>query len=649
MKLFAIFHLNLMFSSIPEENRKTVIQRCYWPILRLIEDHGFPIGLELSGITLETIVQLDPLWIELFRSLLHQGKVECVGSGYSQLIGPLVPASVNRANLRIGNDVYERILGVRPRLALVNEQAWSAGLVEHYCDAGYAGIFMDYDNPAQYADWPESLQHYPQRAQGITGNSIPVVWSRSIVFQKLQRLAHGELEQDEYLNYIENLHVPEDGWLPIYGNDAEIFDYRPGRFSTEAQCEGSGEWDIIATTFHALHDRGYIFHLPSQTLDALDHPQAGKTLALTSAEQPVPVKKQLKYNICRWAVTGKNDFRINSKCRAIADALEQHTSPSDDLWRELCYCWSSDFRTHITPKRFSAFTRRLDALYEKSQATQTAVSVHVHGRPAEHSTRFFNLHTDSVRLKLNTAKGLAIDAVGFATHNHEPYIGTLEHGYFNDIRLGADFFSGHCILEGPGIPKETDLVRVIPLLHETQEYIQAACTILLHSGTVHKVIRAYNHQEKIDIRYAFDFPAPPTGTLRLGHITLFCKKLSSDGLFYQTANGGPREVFPLQGQSFDHGNNVSFLVSSSHAAGMTDAECIVGGKHAAFCIKSLAPEHAFVAVVSYQQASPAPFFRIAFSMQEMDDTSSCSSCSSMPFTFSTGFSITPFSEALSHV
>ena len=34
-----------------------------------------------------------------------------------------------------GNEIYERLLGIRPSLALINEQAYSAGLVPLYLDA----------------------------------------------------------------------------------------------------------------------------------------------------------------------------------------------------------------------------------------------------------------------------------------------------------------------------------------------------------------------------------------------------------------------------------------------------------------------------------------------------------------------------------
>ena len=45
LHLFAFFHLNLAFSSIEEEQRGEVIERCYWPLLELAQECG-PIGIE---------------------------------------------------------------------------------------------------------------------------------------------------------------------------------------------------------------------------------------------------------------------------------------------------------------------------------------------------------------------------------------------------------------------------------------------------------------------------------------------------------------------------------------------------------------------------------------------------------------------------
>src|SRR5262244_3390108 len=86
--------------------------------------------------------------------------------------------------------------------------------------------------------------------------------------------------------------------------------------------------------------------------------QADEPLRLESAVCPVPVKKQRKYNLSRWAVTGRDDIGINAACERICRHLVAADAPDAD-WKELCYLWSSDFRTHITEKRWTAYCVRL--------------------------------------------------------------------------------------------------------------------------------------------------------------------------------------------------------------------------------------------------------------------------------------------------
>jgi hypothetical protein len=128
LNVLSLFHLNLAFSSIEEEQRPDVIARCYWPLLRLPDAIGAPIAIEATGYTLETIHAIDPAWTAELRRLTGTGQVEFIGSGYAQLIGPLVPARVNRANLELGQNSYQAILGLRPQIALVNEQPSLRGL-----------------------------------------------------------------------------------------------------------------------------------------------------------------------------------------------------------------------------------------------------------------------------------------------------------------------------------------------------------------------------------------------------------------------------------------------------------------------------------------------------------------------------------------
>ncbi|MEA3643542.1 MAG: hypothetical protein VBE63_26965 [Lamprobacter sp.] len=62
LDLYSFFHLNLAYSAIEEEDRPRVIERCYWPLLRLARWRGLPFGVELSGFTLECMAEIDSAW-----------------------------------------------------------------------------------------------------------------------------------------------------------------------------------------------------------------------------------------------------------------------------------------------------------------------------------------------------------------------------------------------------------------------------------------------------------------------------------------------------------------------------------------------------------------------------------------------------------
>ncbi len=361
LRLYTAFHLNLAYSSIEEERRAEVVARCYRPLLDLARDLGLPFGIEASAYTLEAAPGADPGWFGDLRTLVSDGPCEFIGSGYTQLIGPLVPAEVNLANLRLGNDAYERMLGARPAIALVNEQAYSVGLVAHYVEAAYRAIVMEWDNPAAvHPEWPAEWRYLPQIAHGQHDEQIPLIWNKSLAFQKFQRYAHGEIELDEYLEYLGSHVSASPRVFPLYGGDIEVFDFRPGRYRTEAELTEGVEWERIRRLMETLlADDRFAFVAPSTALDMLDLPGAGNGLHLESAEQPIPVKKQGKYNLTRWAVTGRADLEINTECWRAYERVRADPVADDDRWRELCYLWSSDFRTHITEKRWAAYRDRL--------------------------------------------------------------------------------------------------------------------------------------------------------------------------------------------------------------------------------------------------------------------------------------------------
>lgn len=632
LRLYTVFHLNMAYSSIEEEQRADVIRRCYWPLLRLATEHGVPVGLDASGYTLETVAALDPLWVAALREEVAAGRCELVGTGYAQLIGPLVPAAVNAANLRTGNEVYERLLGIRPAIALVNEQAWAAGLVHHYLDAGFHAVVSEWDNPARaHPEWPAEWRYLPQLACGAAGEAIPVIWNKSVAFQKFQRYAQGEMELDAYRDYLLSHLGATPRAFPLYGNDAEVFDFRPGRYDTEAAIHPGGEWRRIAALVTALQaDPRVRLVLPSQVLELAGALGAGNRVRLESPEQPVPVKKHGKYNVTRWAVTGRDDVGINTACWRIAGALQADPHATDADWKELCYLWGSDFRTHITERRWRAFRDRLAAaearLRRPESARPAAPLPATLLRPDVRTVRdgsTLAVDTPAVRARLNCRRGLAVEAISFPTVAETALCGTLHHGFFDDIAWSADFYTGHLVLEAPGRPKVTDLNPVEPSV----ELIGGGAQVLIRGtvptplGPVEKTLEIGVDTPRVAIRYRLAWDRIPVGSLRLGHVTLIPAAFDAETLFYRTCNGGDEaETFPLHGRVVDHGAAVSFLVSASQAIGMTSGWVELGDHHRVVRVEVDHEVAALVGMVTHRAVPPSYFCRLTLSAGEVDET-----------------------------
>ncbi len=629
---YSVFHLNICFSSIDEDKRPQLVEKCYWPLLRLADDLDVPIGLEASGYTLEEIHRIDPSWIARLKSLIDRGVVELIGSGYSQLIGPLVPADISRANLSFGHEVYQRLLGTRPTTALVNEQAYSCGIVPIYLESGYDTIIMDYDNVASFhAEWPKSYRFAPQRAVGVDGSEINLLWTNTIAFQKLQRLAHNELPLSDYLDFVSAQIGEEERCLALYGNDVEIFDFRPGRLATEADLGDHSEWERLREAYGELAKNPNVaLSLPRDVLSRTYTYTAAEPLRLETPEYPVPVKKQQKYNITRWAVTGRDDSKINAACWRIYKKLRSDRSATQEDWRELCYLWSSDFRTHITPKRWSDFQNRLSqhVCHSKTEVEarpeQTGETAFVPIVSEDEKT--VRVTTSAVRVEFSKRRGLAIENLWFGgaeSHNRPPVCRTLPHGYFDDIRLGADWYSGLSVFEVPGEAKVTDLERVQPHVEIDPKNgdVRLSAMIETRLGPIRKVITVSNSLRSVHFNTSFGWQIDKTACLRIGGITLNPEAFNTDELTYRTHNGGPDwEEFALKGKVVDHGAPISLQVSANCAVGMTEEWIDIGDKDQRVRLSADHGKSTVAGLVTHKPVGDKTFCRLSLTALEFDET-----------------------------
>ena len=617
---FALFHLNLAFSSVEEEQRATVVRDCYRPLLALAQQH--PIGIEATAYTLEAIRACDAAWLEDLATLIGAGKIEFIGSGHAQAIGPLLPADVVAGNLRLGNLAYREMLGVRPKLALVNEQAYAGGLVALYREAGYCALLMDWDNPAaHHPEWDSQTQYLPQYAVGPQGEEIALIWSNTTLFQQLQRFAHGDTELKSYRDFVRGKRGAQPRALCLYASDAEVFDFRPGRFRTEEPLGETGEWARIETALAAAVADGAHLVAPSAVLELMEAPGAGQRLTLESAACPVPVKKQRKYNLARWAVTGRDNLAINAACERIYRGMLADEAGAD--WKELCHLWACDYRTHLTQARWAKYCARLKAAEIRWSAPlppppplpQTAAL----------SERFIDIATPHLKARLDRRRGLALQSVRFAPHARAA-IGGLPHGTFDDIALAADWYTGDCVFEAPGEHKLTDLewceARVAT---EANGDMIAHARIDTPKGVIEKRMRFSAAAPRIDFDLTFHWDDWGKGVLRLGHFTLLPEAFATDALIFATTNGGARETFAPAGQRIDHGAPVSFLVSSSHGMGMTEGWAEIGDGRTGLRIEVDRATAPLLGLLSHRPAgthrgSQSLFCQLQLSALELDDT-----------------------------
>ena len=626
MKLFLIFHINICFSSIEESERKQVIKRCYWPLLNLIQELKIPVGIEASGYSLEEIKKIDPEFIKKLKFLIKKKYCELIGSGYSQLIGPLTPSKISDYNLKIGNKIYSKYLKTNPKIALINEQAFSAGIVDNYLDNGYKTIIMDWDNCFKSnIEIKKKYFFFPQKVSSSTKRRINVIWSSSILFQKFQRFAQSEIGIDEYINFIKSKKLNnKNSSMCIYASDLEAINYRTKRYKAESKIEKS-EWNRIKCLIKKLLEKNFIFIKPSGALNSNRNKYSFNNLEFKNPAFPCLTKKQQKYNILRWAVTGRNDNKINSYCWKIFYHFKRNNIKDLNHWKKLCYFWSSDFRTHITLKRWKNYLKQLNLYikkinfkHEKYKASKVNKYRNISLKKYQEKIYIKGKH---IEILLNPKRGCSIEKFYDKRVSNNYLFGFVPHGYYEDISHGVDFYSGHLVIEPLGKHKITDLFKINHRIKNWKNGLIVSSFFKNNFGKFGKDIIFDNKNSKIGIKYNINFKKNINGSIRLSHITLNPEIFKKD-LYYQTHNGGKIfEKFNLNQKSFDHGEAVSHLISANQAIGLTENLVNLGDKSKKICINIDRNFDAQVGMISFKKVNKKNFFRLYFSVKEHDDTS----------------------------
>ena len=359
---------------------------------------------------------------------------------------------------------------------------------------------------------------------------------------------------------------------------------------------------------------------------------------LVNATYPIPVKKQEKYNITRWAITGRNDLWLNTMCHRIENNLTRSKNNNQNDWRELCELWASDLRSHITDKRWSKAKSQLNALLNQHVISNTFNCKYEIGR--KHDTLksvignygdakialdeeeiLLYISTKNIKLELNLRRGLAIKNLAFSSHKMEPCIGTLPHGYFPCISLGADYYSGGVVVELPlQRTRVTDLEKVEPtFLIKDNGNIEIHAKIKTQFRSIIKVVEVSVNSEKVSLSYNFLKWDKIVGSVRLGVVTLLNQFSDKNTKILCTNGGEDNEIFDFSGE-FNHTKPASTLISSSRGLGATTGKIQIRNNGKSVNLQWDPSECAVMPMLHSASFDNRILSRVLFSMKEVDDT-----------------------------
>jgi hypothetical protein len=236
--------------------------------------------------------------------------------------------------------------------------------------------------------------------------------------------------------------------------------------------------------------------------------------------------------------------------------------------------------------------------------------------------RWLELGSPHASLRLNVRRGLAVDALSFAALGPDRVVGTLPHGYYDTIALGADYYTGHLVLQSPGLPKITDLGPVDPRIeHLPDGSVAITGEVATALGPIRKRVVLRAGEPRVEVETELVWDEVPAGSLRLGHVTLDPASFDPGGLVYATHNGGDAlERFRLNGTRVDHGDPATYLVSASDAIGITGGIVELGDADRRVRVEVDKSCAAVVGLVTYRHAGDTWFGRLALSAQESDET-----------------------------
>jgi len=232
------------------------------------------------------------------------------------------------------------------------------------------------------------------------------------------------------------------------------------------------------------------------------------------------------------------------------------------------------------------------------------------------------INTSEIQLSLLDQRGASISQLKFTNIHSKSLIGFLEHGTFNDTTLSPDFYSGHTVSFDKNSNKFTDLVPTEIFVENNNGAIRKKVISFMELpfGHLTKIFYLYENLPRLDIKYIFEFKNFQPSYFRIGLFTIFPKTFQKKDLQYSVHNGGDLSTHFLSGESFAHDESTDPRLSSNGCLGSTECMIDIGDNDKGITIFSDKSLWYSVPMINYHEVGDEFFYRVGFSLSELDDT-----------------------------
>ena len=136
---------------------------------------------------------------------------------------PLIPYELNKKNLIFGDEIYKKLLGIKPNIFYINEQAFSKSLI-NILNKKYDKIILEYNNSKLFYKKKYNDAYTIDTIKDDYNNKIDVIWNDHI-FSKFQKYVYNELNEIEYLSFLKKFKFYKNSYLPYIAVMSNALDF----------------------------------------------------------------------------------------------------------------------------------------------------------------------------------------------------------------------------------------------------------------------------------------------------------------------------------------------------------------------------------------------------------------------------------------